>query len=1450
MKLKLLNVLIAAILFVIPNVIFGQAPTIGTAVNYVLFTTNGAMTNSGIPHLTHLTGNVGSNLAAATSGFGNVDGQMHDFDAATGACASDVLNAYAQLNTTTPTAAHAVTLGAETLFAGVYHISGNATLGSTLTLDAQGNPNAVFIFQVQGTLSTTTLSKVKLINGGLACNVFWKVEGVVSMASGSTMRGTIIANNAAINLSALDTLEGRALSINGAVSVSELMAYTPIGCGSTVLTGPAAPALAATAQFGVFSSIGTVTSTPITYIVGDVGSNSTATSGFNPSFVTGTIYPYPAPACAAAASSLTNVYNYLVALPADIELLDPANFGYDLVLTPHTYHMGAAVMFTGNVYLNAEGNPNAVFVIQVNGTFTTSTLSKVILINGTQAKNVYWKVDGAVHVYDNSVFNGTMVAAGAITLNTGDTLNGRLLTIGGAIAINGSYVSNAVTTCAAAPISGANHVCTGSTTTLSDPDAGGTWSSSNSTVAIVGSSSGVVTGLLPGVSTITYTSPLACTNTFSITVNSAPSVITGPGNICVGSSITLSDIATGGTWSSSNTAFARVGTGSGIVTGVAAGIPTITYTVPSGCIATKSVTVGSATNAGTITGPSSVCVGSSITLSDNVAGGTWSSSNTSATVSVLGGIVTGIVAGTDTIRYILASGCGADTATKAITINTSSNAGIITGPANVCVGSSITLSDNLAGGTWSASNTNATVSNGIVTGTAAGSDVISYSVNNGCGAATTTKTVTVNPAPNTGAITGPSSVCVLSSITLSDGTPLGIWSSTNTTATVVLGVVTGVMAGTDTIMYTVTNISCSATATKAITVNASSGAGIITGPANVCIGSTIVLSDAVVGGTWSSSNTNATVAGDTVTGVAAGIATISYNVTNACGSATATKNITISTSPNAGAITGPSSVCVGLSIILSDGVPGGIWSGSNTTAAVTGGVVTGIRGGIDTIMYTVTGLGCSATVTKTVTISTFLNPGTITGPSNVCVGSSILLSDATPGGTWSSSSTSATVSGGMVTGAAAGVDTIVYSITNTCGTTEATKTITVNPLPDAGTITGPSVVCVGSSITLHDAAAGGIWSSSNTSAIVTGGTVTGLVAGIDTIMYTDVSACGTETATKAITVNPLPDAGNITGPSNVCTGSMITLADAATGGIWSSSNSSATVVGGIVTGITAGSGTISYTVTNTCGTDIATKIITVDATPAVPIITTQAPGTACTGTMYQNFGISTPPQAGEAYNWSAVNATVWAQGTLHEYSLVNFTQPGIAHVMLTATTSGTTCNSQSTVIVNVGTTIAQTPIVSYFGSHFVCTPSTEDSYQWGYDDKLSLDSTILTGEINQDYINTSPDANKYYWVMTTSGGCLQKTYYTTPTTVQNVNNATGISVYPNPANSILNVVIDAAVNGQVQVDVLNMMGQKVSTTQATDNKATFEVAGLPAGSYLIICYRDGIKTATARFIKN
>ena len=436
---KLLQIATGVALLFLPSTNFGQAPTLGTAANFVLFSTNGAVSNIGI---SHITGHVGTNNGSSTA-FGNVNGVMNDQNGVSAQCAADLLIAYNQLNATVATFFPSSLLGnGQILNAGVYSIGAATTLNLNLTLNGQGNPNAVFIFKIGGPFSANASSKVKLINGAQACNVFWKIEGLVSMASGSHMKGTIIANNAAINMNSGDTLEGRALSTAGAVTIDGILAYTPIGCGSPTLTGPPAPPLGGTACYGVFSSNGAVSNAGITYVTGDVGTNVGLATGFNTLNVTGKVHPIPDGSTAQCATDLLIAYNNLNLLPHDIELLYPAQFGNNLVLTPHTYLLNAATVLTDSLYLNAQGNANAVFVIKINGALTTSTYAKVKLINGAQSKNVFWKVEGAVSISNYSILRGTIISNnGALSaVSTGVLIDGRLLTTNGALSTSASSV--------------------------------------------------------------------------------------------------------------------------------------------------------------------------------------------------------------------------------------------------------------------------------------------------------------------------------------------------------------------------------------------------------------------------------------------------------------------------------------------------------------------------------------------------------------------------------------------------------------------------------------------------------------------------------------------------------------------------------------------------------------------------------------------------------------------------------------------------------------------------------------------------------------------------------------------------------------------------------------------------------------------------------------------------
>jgi hypothetical protein len=123
-----------------------------------------------------------------------------------------------------------------------------------------------------------------------------------------------------------------------------------------------------------------------------------------------------------------------------------------LVLTPNTYLLNAATSFNGNLYLNALGNSNAVFVIQINGALSTSTFSRVVLMNGANANNIFWKVDRAASINDYSVFHGTLIVNnGALNLATGDSIYGRAFTTTGALSTAAMTILSPRVTCTTLP---------------------------------------------------------------------------------------------------------------------------------------------------------------------------------------------------------------------------------------------------------------------------------------------------------------------------------------------------------------------------------------------------------------------------------------------------------------------------------------------------------------------------------------------------------------------------------------------------------------------------------------------------------------------------------------------------------------------------------------------------------------------------------------------------------------------------------------------------------------------------------------------------------------------------------------------------------------------------------------------------------------------------------------
>ena len=710
---------------------------------------------------------------------------------------------------------------------------------------------------------------------------------------------------------------------------------------------------------------------------------------------------------------------------------------------------------------------------------------------------------------------------------------------------------------------------------------------------------------------------------FSRTSLFATTILGNP-TVCVGNTTVLSSATTGGTWSSDNAAIATVDSASGLVTGIAAGTATISYD-SSGDVATTIVTVSLSVSGGSISGPTTVCVGSTIPLTDVTPGGTWSSSNTLVATIGSTGIVNGLTAGSATMFYSVTNGCGTASAIHSVTVNAGSgSAGTISGIALVCAGSTIALTDGVTGGTWSSvSPSVATVgSTGLVSGVSAGTSIISYTVTNSCGLATAAiRVVTVNPVASAGTIIGTASVCAGATTNLTDAVPGGTWSSTFPAVAAVgsAGIVTGAAAGTTTISYIVTS-SCGtiSTATRVVTVNSLPNAGSITGDGNVCTGSTDALNDAAGDGTWTSGSPAIASVGSTgiVTGLSAGTAIISYTVASSCGTAHATLTVTVS-GPSAGTIPGTTLDCTGATTVLTDAVAGGTWSSGSTVIATVDvtGIVTGVTAGTATISYSIDN-GCGIVRATAIVTVNNASAGTITGTETLCSGTTTALTDAVAGGTWSSGNTAVATVGvtGLVTGIANGTATISYTISNSCGTSRATAVVVVGTA-SVPPISGPSTVATGVSIALTDASPGGTWSTSNGNATVSpAGIVTGVTPGIVVISYAVPTSCGIIATVKTVVVSNA-SVGAITGYFfYLCSGATADFFDNATGGSWSVNPADAAVASiasatGVVTGISAGTARISYTL----GTTYATATVSVYAAPSAII----GPDTLCLGSTMQ-----------------------------------------------------------------------------------------------------------------------------------------------------------------------------------------------------------------------------------------
>jgi Ice-binding-like len=335
---------------------------------------------------------------------------------------------------------------------------------------------------------------------------------------------------------------------------------------ATVLTGAlalfalalaptTAQAIATEVPLGTLQSVAvlggqSVTNTGPSVINGDLGvSPGTSITGFPPGTVNGTIHAADAVA-AQNQSDLTVAYNNAAGQPADAT--ETGDLG-GLTLTPGVYNSPSSIGLTGTLTLNAQGNPDAVWIFQVGSTLTTASASTVALINGASPCNVFWQIGSSATLGTQTNFTGTILALTSISANTGATIAGRALARNGSVTLDTNTITRpqCATTTTGTTTTGTTTAGTGTTGTTTGTTGAttGTTGTTTGTTGTTGATTGT-TGATTGTTGTTTNGTTATGGLLSgglLTGGSAGGLLSGGllGGITTGG-ITTGGATTGG----------------------------------------------------------------------------------------------------------------------------------------------------------------------------------------------------------------------------------------------------------------------------------------------------------------------------------------------------------------------------------------------------------------------------------------------------------------------------------------------------------------------------------------------------------------------------------------------------------------------------------------------------------------------------------------------------------------------------------------------------------------------------------------------------------------------------------------------------------------------------------------------------------------------------------------
>jgi len=267
------------------SAVAAQTPVgLGTAGSFAILAGSG-ITNTGA---TTINGDVGTYPTTSETGTGSmtITGTNHAGDAVTQGAKNNLVTAYNTAAGESPATAVAADLGGQTLNPGTYNSASSLGLTGTVTLNGQGNADALFVFQAGSSLTTASTSSVNLINGAQACNVFWQVGSSATLGTTSTFRGTLMALTS-VSVNKGVTINGRLLARNGAVTlindtIASPTCATSTGGSTTGTGGTAKTATKTPSPSGTGTSPGTPGVTGSGTPIGTTGSGTLPFTGINP----------------------------------------------------------------------------------------------------------------------------------------------------------------------------------------------------------------------------------------------------------------------------------------------------------------------------------------------------------------------------------------------------------------------------------------------------------------------------------------------------------------------------------------------------------------------------------------------------------------------------------------------------------------------------------------------------------------------------------------------------------------------------------------------------------------------------------------------------------------------------------------------------------------------------------------------------------------------------------------------------------------------------------------------------------------------------------------------------------------------------------------------------------------------------------------------------------------